>query len=1001
MPSVLRTSAAAGLLAAAGLYATPTAAQASGWIAGQVNATMCYWEQPRAAVVRDTLYIDGGNLWWIPGMNTSAYGSVTNDQNPLGIVWTLNFSVPFTTSDNITADMGMLYKVAAGSSANNVAPNYVDGAMLANDDEWFLYGGLLVDTDQFALPDGDAAQLYQQYQYGADKPSFRPGFINVDLPANVTRYVAYGGAASAPSENKAWYFSGLRSPTYGPIYTVSGVDALTAINVSDTLITVDMATQNSETWTNATLLPPSSSSSSSSSSAETKGRANPSLVWVPVGAQGILVAVGGVLDPEWVSVSGKSENANASAAASPAFLTTIDVYDVASKTWYQQPTTGGGSLGQRTRGCAVVAAAQDASSFNIYYYGGFDGLHVGDTFNDDVWVLSLPSFTWTQVYASSDAATHGRAGHQCVTPYPDQMFVVGGYTPQAGNGVGCLGGGIVQLFNLSAATWMDSYTPTQWSAYSVPDAVAKVIGGNGAGGATATAPAAAGGWAATGLKSVFATAYPTSKLTHYYPYPLNQSSTSSTNPDVPSPSPSSSGHHTPAFVAPLVGVLGGLIVVTAAAVGIVLYRRRRILMYGSSGVSGSGGRRSSRGGPTGGSGHPGTESVATYDTGHNFVFSWLRAQPSVKHTSTTPATSSYDDPHSYGNSFGNSHSTRVQSFGPNSTGTPISPEMEQLQMAAVAAGQAGGQQGYLYGHGQQQQHGGAPAAVEADSTYISEMIADTKYRAELPGSELSTTDTASASTRFTRGVNSGNGISNSSGNGSNGNYYYHGVPSSSAELESPLQHGNAVGQQQQQQQQQQQHQQQQQQEQPIARADSPSLGQQPQYATVSPAATAAAVNNTSAPSPRFRESGVSDLSEQDRRHLRQGSDGGQSTMSGVSSALGGAGGSYFHLHRGSDPNNNNNPVSPLGSQFPAPITGQQQPPQPIPEADVGAEAAAEAAAQSTPLSPEEGVQPTPPPPLQSPSQTSLPTPGPSGGGGDSPGQLRRSAFRESEVDLTE
>ncbi|CAK7206440.1 hypothetical protein SEUCBS139899_009234 [Sporothrix eucalyptigena] len=951
-------------VATAGLLTTASA-QTSGWIPGQINASMCYWEQPRAAVVRDTLYIDGGNLWWLPGMNDSSYGPLSDDANPLGIVWTLNFSVPFSTADNVTADMNMLYKVAAGSNANNVAPNYLDGAMLANDDEWFLYGGLLAPTDQYALPGANAAQLYQQYQYGAEKPAFRPGFINVDLPTNMTRYLAYGGAANAPSENKAWYFSGLHAPSFGPIYTVTGNDSTTAINVSNTLITVDMATQNSETWTNTTLDP------------SVSGRANPELVWVPVGAQGILVAIGGVIDPEWVTVTATSENVAASEASSPAFLTTIDVYDVASKKWYKQPTSGGSSLGQRARACAVVATAQDASSFNIYYYGGFDGINVGDTFNDDVWVLSLPSFTWTQVYTSNDASTHGRAGHKCVTPYPDQMFVVGGYTTQAGNGIGCLGGGVVQLFNLSSASWMESYTPTKWSDYVVPDAVVKVIGGSGTGGATATAPAASGGWVATGLKSVFATAYPTSKLTHYYPYPLNttgDSTANNTNPDAPASS--SSGHHTPAFVAPLVGVLGGLIVVTAAAVGIFVYRRRHIVMYGSSGAGGSGGRRSSRGtGPVGGSGHPGTESVATYDTGRNFVFSWLRAQPSVKHAST-PATSSYDDPHSNGYTGG----TRIHSYGPNSTSTPISPEMEQLQMANAAAAAAGqvapGQQGYVYG----QQPAVAPA-VEADNTYISEMIADTKYRAELPGSELSSTDAASASTRLTRGTN--------------GNYYYHGVPSSSAELESPLIQPQQV----------QQQQYQQQQPAVINRADSPSLGQQPQFPapTVPVAAVAASSVAASAPSPRFRESGVSDLSETDRRHLRQGSEGGQSTTSGVSSSVVGSnagGGSYFHLNRGDA----SGTVSPLGSQFPASISGHQ--PQPIPEAEVGAEAAAEAAAQPTPLSPED-VQPTPPPqhqhqlpPLQSPSQTSLPTPG-SGTGGDSPGQLRRSVFRESEADLRE
>ncbi|KAL1887572.1 hypothetical protein Sste5346_010125 [Sporothrix stenoceras] len=959
------------LFASSGLVASASA-QAAGWVPGQINTTMCYWEQPRAAVVRDTLYIDGGTLWWIPGMNDSSYGGVIGDTNPSGIVYTLNFSVPFKTSDNLTADMGVLYKVSPGSNANNIAPNYFDGAMLANDDEWFLYGGLLRNTNLYSMPDSDSAQMYQIDQYGADKATFRPGFFNVDLPTDVTRYVAYGGAASAPSENKAWYFSGLRSPSWGPIYTVSGVDSMTAINVSNTLITVDMATQNQETWTNVTL-PPTVS-----------GRANPELVWVPVGAQGILVAIGGVVDPQWVSISGISENAAASAADSPAFVTTIDVYDVAGKTWYKQPTTGGGNVGQRARACAVVATAADASSFNIYYYGGFDGINVDDSFNDDVWVLSLPSFTWTQVYESDQASTHGRAGHKCAAPYPDQMFVVGGYTPKAGGAAGCLGGGVVQVFNLSSASWLQEYTPTKWSKYSVPDAVVKVIGGNGKGGATATAPAASGGWGATGLKAVFATAYPTSKLTSYYPYPLNANATAApnnTHPDAPDSS-TISGHHTPKFVAPLVGVIGGLIVVAAVAVAFVLYRRRRILMYGSagtqSGAGGAGGRRSSRGtGPVGGSGMPGTESVATYDTGRNFVFSWLRAQPSVKHAST-PATSSYDDPHSSTNG-------RIQSYGGQfSSSTPISPEMEQLQAANLAAQHPGQGQGYFYSHGQSPlATSGVTAApsVEADNTYISEMIADTKYRAELPGSSDFTGSAITDANSSSRMVHGGN--------------YYHSVPSSSAELESPLNHGgsnvanhgsnNSYGN----------LPQQTQQPPVIARADSPSLGQAPQF--IAPPLQ----QQTAQPSVAHsvaRESGVSDLSEQDRRHLRQGSEGGQSATSGVSSAVGTSGYQRNSL-------NLSGAVSPLGSQFPPSVTGivaggaQPYPTQPIPEAEAGAEAAAEAAAQpSAPL-----PMPTPPihtdlqqNPLQSPSQTSL-----QGSGGDSPGQLRRSVFRESEADLRE
>jgi len=177
--------------------------------------------------------------------------------------------------------------------------------MLGNDAEWFLFGGLLDQTDAYSPPYPDQLTEYMAYQYGANKPAFSPGFLNAQLPSGLTRYLAFGGAANAPSENKAWYFSGMRAPGFGPIYTVNGNDSETAINVSSTLITLDMGTQQQEKWTNASL--PDYIS----------GRANPELVWVPVGAQGILVALGGVIYPNWVTITQKSGNEQASVSASP------------------------------------------------------------------------------------------------------------------------------------------------------------------------------------------------------------------------------------------------------------------------------------------------------------------------------------------------------------------------------------------------------------------------------------------------------------------------------------------------------------------------------------------------------------------------------------------------------------------------------------------------------------------------------------------------------------
>lgn len=50
-------------------------------------------------------------------------------------------------------------------------------------------------------------------------------------------------------------------------------------------------------------------------------------------------------------------------------LSTLDVYDIATSEWYHQKTTGD-APSVRVNPCAVTASAPDASSFQIYLYGG-------------------------------------------------------------------------------------------------------------------------------------------------------------------------------------------------------------------------------------------------------------------------------------------------------------------------------------------------------------------------------------------------------------------------------------------------------------------------------------------------------------------------------------------------------------------------------------------------------------------------------------------------------
>jgi hypothetical protein len=260
-------------------------------------------------------------------------------------------------------------------------------------------------------------------------------------------------------------------------------------------------------------------------------------------------------------------------ADSPKFMSNIDIYDIAADAWYQQPTVGG--PGALARGCAVVATSQDRSVFNIYYYGGYDGLKDYETYNDDVWILSLPSFMWMKV--ASGTAGHERATHSCVMPFPDQMMVIGGFKGGATFGPDCLGGGVIQLFNLSSGTWMTQYNSSNHADYQVPSMIYQMIGGSETGGATMTTPTPSG-WADPGLEKAFSTTYPASKITAYYPYgtigPNNI--TLSTLPAT------SGGGGTPSYLAPVVGTVVGLAVLTTIGVCLYLWRKRRLLRKGAA-----------------------------------------------------------------------------------------------------------------------------------------------------------------------------------------------------------------------------------------------------------------------------------------------------------------------------------------------------------------------------------------------------------------------------------
>lgn len=317
--------------------------------------------------------------------------------------------------------------------------------------------GMARATNVTDTPAGNVVLGYEAYQYNSDAQMWAPKWYSANLPSDVTRYITNGAGTSAPSENMGFYFSGMRAPDWGAFT----FDDMKSNSTADTLITVNMSEMGKGKWANSSL--PDSVSA----------RSKAELVWLPVSKSGALVVIGGVVEPVdfWRTTGLSDSQISRSKEISPTFMETVSVYDVESKTWYLQNTTGE-IPPQLTQFCSALASSSDGSSHNIYIYGGYDGLEYNSNPSDDVYILSIPSFKWIKAYNGS--STHSRSGHRCVKVYPDQMLVLGGQHVASSN---CLEDGVLVNFNLNRLEFQDSYDPTKWDDYQVPQLVTSEIGG--------------------------------------------------------------------------------------------------------------------------------------------------------------------------------------------------------------------------------------------------------------------------------------------------------------------------------------------------------------------------------------------------------------------------------------------------------------------------------------------------------------------------------------------
>ncbi|KAF2087703.1 hypothetical protein K490DRAFT_73631 [Saccharata proteae CBS 121410] len=218
-----------------------------------------------------------------------------------------------------------------------------------------------------------------------------------------------------------------------------------------------------------------------------------------LGDNGVLVALGGM----WASGATTTDNSDLVG------FETVQVNDffAGNTTWYNQSTSGD-IPPSRLDFCVVTVPAQDNSSYNIYLYGGINPNNL--TMYDDMYALSLPSFTWAQVYGPGESP---RWGHTCHLVGNRQLLTVGGTADSVVYNIETANQTVntsslqcdweykgVAIFDLTTLKWGSAFDADA-ASYQVPDNIVSVIGGNANGSATMTAPV--GGFAQAAISTMF------------------------------------------------------------------------------------------------------------------------------------------------------------------------------------------------------------------------------------------------------------------------------------------------------------------------------------------------------------------------------------------------------------------------------------------------------------------------------------------------------------------
>ncbi|KAK8055646.1 hypothetical protein PG993_000873 [Apiospora rasikravindrae] len=438
--------------------------------------------------------------------------------------------------------------VAEGTS--NYVPKVGSGALFhgpSNDSQIYLYGGV-TSVLNTSFIDYQAPTTNQYALWGFNTQTHEWTQYDVSLAA--PQRPSWGAFAEAPEQGMAFYLNGMISNMSSAITASSNTPQTNLAG----MIALDL---QKHTATNI----------STTSLGDGSPRVRGGMVYIPqIGQKGVLVTVGGATGSQQSPSLG-----NTAAFIPPQHLADrslvsmnqVSIFDVASigtsntaNGWVSQ-TIAGAAPQPRVDFCVVSASAPDDSSFNIFLYGGWDPTKTA--YYDDIWVLSLPSFTWIKIYEG----VLPRLGHSCHLVGGRQMITVGGInsTDITGN---CdwewMG---VAILDLSTNAW-GSVFDAQKPPYEVNPEISAVIGGGPNGEATKLLPN--GGWTSFQIANLFTG---TSNQSAPYHVPTN-------NDGAQPPSDKSEGGSNSSSVGAIVGgTVGGVAFLVIAATLLYCWQRRR------------------------------------------------------------------------------------------------------------------------------------------------------------------------------------------------------------------------------------------------------------------------------------------------------------------------------------------------------------------------------------------------------------------------------------------